>query len=322
MNTALSTVHNLDEDAWDDLLNYIEERRVIPIIGPELLRVEIEGQSRMLLDWLAERLAKRLQVDVSELSPPITLNDVVCCYLGQRGRRITDVDDASESLAAFERDHSVGRPQPAHLGAAQARVGSARGERIAIQREHRSGRRFLARDGELGPRRRLRQPARASRAEAVRRFLARPRQRHPAPVAPDCSAEQNALAAAQARPDAKAHANLVADYEGLHSAVVGAIIAHKYGLGAGKLPTKKEDFAYTLGSGTADLGKLSGANYGLFVMTYDQFASDSRKADVVELNYLVGLDLEEVAQVLDVSLATVNRDLRFARAWLKQQLEA
>jgi hypothetical protein len=87
MNTALSTVHNLDEDAWDDLLNYIEERRVIPIIGPELLRVEIEGQSRMLLDWLAERLARRLQVDVSELSPPITLNDVVCCYLGQRGRR-------------------------------------------------------------------------------------------------------------------------------------------------------------------------------------------------------------------------------------------
>jgi RNA polymerase sigma factor (TIGR02999 family) len=51
-------------------------------------------------------------------------------------------------------------------------------------------------------------------------------------------------------------------------------------------------------------------------------ASDPRKADVIELNYLVGLELEEVAKVLDVSLATVNRDLRFARAWLKQQLEA
>src|SRR5687767_701575 len=50
--------------------------------------------------------------------------------------------------------------------------------------------------------------------------------------------------------------------------------------------------------------------------------SDPRKADVVELNYLVGLDLEEVAQVLDISLATVNRDLRFARAWLKQRLES
>jgi RNA polymerase sigma factor (TIGR02999 family) len=50
--------------------------------------------------------------------------------------------------------------------------------------------------------------------------------------------------------------------------------------------------------------------------------SDPRKADVIELSYLVGLDLEEVAKVLDVSLATINRDLRFARAWLKQHLEA
>ena len=50
--------------------------------------------------------------------------------------------------------------------------------------------------------------------------------------------------------------------------------------------------------------------------------SDPRKADVIELNYLVGLELEEVARVLEVSLATVNRDLRFARAWLKERLEA
>ncbi len=47
---------------------------------------------------------------------------------------------------------------------------------------------------------------------------------------------------------------------------------------------------------------------------------DPRKADVIELAYLVGLGLEEVAAVLDVSLATVNRDLRFARAWIRQRL--
>jgi RNA polymerase sigma factor (TIGR02999 family) len=47
---------------------------------------------------------------------------------------------------------------------------------------------------------------------------------------------------------------------------------------------------------------------------------DVRKADVVELHFLVGLGLEEVAQTLDVSLATVNRDLRFARAWMKERL--
>ena len=84
---ALPQLQNLDDDAWDDLLNYIEERRVIPIIGPDLLRVETERGPRLLYEWLAEKLAARLAVDVTGLSLPLTLNDVVCCYLGQRGRR-------------------------------------------------------------------------------------------------------------------------------------------------------------------------------------------------------------------------------------------
>jgi len=84
---ALPQLQNLDDDAWDDLLNYIEERRVIPIIGPDLLRVETERGPRLLYEWLAEKLAARLAVDVTGLPQPLTLNDVVCCYLGQRGRR-------------------------------------------------------------------------------------------------------------------------------------------------------------------------------------------------------------------------------------------
>ncbi len=51
-------------------------------------------------------------------------------------------------------------------------------------------------------------------------------------------------------------------------------------------------------------------------------ANDPRKADVVELTYLVGLEHEEVAKVLDVSLATVNRDLRFARAFLRDRMQS
>lgn len=104
-----------------------------------------------------------------------------------------------------------------------------------------------------------------------------------APVpAPAVSAEPTAeaLAACDSAPavgaiDAEAR---VADYNALHSAVVQAILAHQYGLGGGKLPTKKDNFAYTLGPDTAQLGQVSGGNYGLFVMTVDQFASDSRKA--------------------------------------------
>jgi hypothetical protein len=46
----------LDDDAWEDLLSYIEERRVIPIVGPELLQVSTERGPRLLYDWLAEKL--------------------------------------------------------------------------------------------------------------------------------------------------------------------------------------------------------------------------------------------------------------------------
>ena len=77
----------LDDDAWDDLLSFIEERRVIPIVGPELLQVETDHGPRLLYDWLAEKLAVRLNVDVGELPQPYTLNDVVCSFLAARGRR-------------------------------------------------------------------------------------------------------------------------------------------------------------------------------------------------------------------------------------------
>lgn len=70
----------------------------------------------------------------------------------------------------------------------------------------------------------------------------------------------------------------VAEYNALHTAVINSILAHQYNMGGGKLPTKKDKFAYSLGTGTADLGKVAGANYGLFVMTNDQFSSASRKA--------------------------------------------
>ena len=49
----------LDDDAWEDLLSFIEERRVIPIVGPELLHVATDRGPRLLFDWLAEKLAGR-----------------------------------------------------------------------------------------------------------------------------------------------------------------------------------------------------------------------------------------------------------------------
>lgn len=68
----------LDDDAWDDLLNFIEEKRVVPIIGPELLKIDTDAGPRLLYDWLAEKLALKLNVDTSRLPQPYSLNDVVC----------------------------------------------------------------------------------------------------------------------------------------------------------------------------------------------------------------------------------------------------
>jgi hypothetical protein len=95
-----------DDDAWDDLLNYIEEKRVIPIVGPELLRVETETGPRLLFDWLAEKLAARLNVDISALPQPCTLNDVVCWFLAARGRR----EEAYTRLRSILRETNFAPP--------------------------------------------------------------------------------------------------------------------------------------------------------------------------------------------------------------------
>jgi RNA polymerase sigma-70 factor (ECF subfamily) len=47
---------------------------------------------------------------------------------------------------------------------------------------------------------------------------------------------------------------------------------------------------------------------------------DERKATIVECRYYIGLSLEEVAELLGTSPATVGREWRFARSWLKQQM--
>lgn len=51
-------------------------------------------------------------------------------------------------------------------------------------------------------------------------------------------------------------------------------------------------------------------------------AMHERQAQVVELRFFAGLSSEEVAAVLDVSLATVKRDWVVARAWLQRELSA
>jgi RNA polymerase sigma factor (TIGR02999 family) len=49
-------------------------------------------------------------------------------------------------------------------------------------------------------------------------------------------------------------------------------------------------------------------------------ALDSRQARVVEMRFFGGLEREEIAEVLGVSLGTVKRDWTLARAWLEREM--
>ena len=56
------------EEFWEELLAYIDERRVVPVIGSELISIARDGTgSSTLYTLLAQRLAEKLKVDIATL---------------------------------------------------------------------------------------------------------------------------------------------------------------------------------------------------------------------------------------------------------------
>ena len=49
-------------------------------------------------------------------------------------------------------------------------------------------------------------------------------------------------------------------------------------------------------------------------------AVDARQAQLIELRYFAGFSIEETAELMQTSPATVKRDWAFARAWLQREL--
>ncbi len=72
-------------------------------------------------------------------------------------------------------------------------------------------------------------------------------------------------------------------------------------------------------------GDVAGREPEVDVMALDEALTklavlDPRQAQVVELRYFGGLGIDEAAQVLGVSHATVERDWRTAKLWLRREL--
>jgi RNA polymerase sigma factor (TIGR02999 family) len=83
--------------------------------------------------------------------------------------------------------------------------------------------------------------------------------------------------------------------------------------GGSAIQVPLEEDAIAAGESDVDLAALDDALTRLAVL-------DPRQARVVELRYFTGLGIEETAEALGISPATVKREWAIARAWLKREL--
>jgi RNA polymerase sigma factor (TIGR02999 family) len=89
--------------------------------------------------------------------------------------------------------------------------------------------------------------------------------------------------------------------------------SHNLKRGAGVPHVSLEEVAVVSGDRTADLVALDDAMNALARL-------DPRKVQIIEMRFFGGLSLEETAEVLKVSPATVRRDWSIAKFWLYREL--
>ena len=74
-----------------------------------------------------------------------------------------------------------------------------------------------------------------------------------------------------------------------------------------------EDIAW-IGVGSADMLEL---DQGLEALA----RVDAGKVQLIELRYFLGCSAEEAAEITNISKATVDRELKFARGWLYRYMD-
>ena len=85
--------------------------------------------------------------------------------------------------------------------------------------------------------------------------------------------------------------------------------------GGGVAPVPLEDVAVLSAERAEEVLAVDAALEGLM-------AFDLRKGRIFELRHFAGLSVDEAAQVLKVSPATVARDWRMAKAWLRRAIDS
>lgn len=74
---------NDDEDFWADLLSHIRDGVLVPVVGPDLVVVNVDGEDQTFSSVIAHRLAGRYRLNVS--AGPTTMGVAVAAFLRERG---------------------------------------------------------------------------------------------------------------------------------------------------------------------------------------------------------------------------------------------
>jgi hypothetical protein len=113
-----------DLKRWSKLLQAIAKGVVIPIVGRDLLRIEVDGREQLLYAYLAAQLAVQLEV---ECEPSASIDQVVAAYLNASRRNsydevnlkaleiLTQIRDDKGQLPVPEPLRKLGAIQPLRL---------------------------------------------------------------------------------------------------------------------------------------------------------------------------------------------------------------
>lgn len=86
MSTRADPADSAQEIDWSILLNSIEEGLVVPVLGPDLVRIEEEGKSYSLDGWLVRQLEKQNFLEAGSPTPA-TLHEAIWRILGGNAAR-------------------------------------------------------------------------------------------------------------------------------------------------------------------------------------------------------------------------------------------
>jgi hypothetical protein len=104
-------MNTTDPEFWEDLILAVEEGQVVPIVGRDLLQVDVDGESCLLHHVVAERLAADLKVPTVNLPDGYDANDVICAYEGFHG----DPMAVSPRILRILKNLKVAVPEPLAL---------------------------------------------------------------------------------------------------------------------------------------------------------------------------------------------------------------